>query len=196
MSTDESSIDTKSVSTNTDDVLKLVDERISTAISTLSLQTLDTNVSMDTDEILSLIDSKISTAISTLSLLTAEDVSTAISTAISTALVPLQDEISEVAEFSRNLQGEMKQAPTNRIVDPENRSIRDSQTEAKKSPEAIDLNTAITASFAEFYAAVGLEVPTGRLKADAQPALEKAIELGFENWRYDGKRKNLERKIS
>ena len=67
---------------------------------------------------------------------------------------------------------------------------------ARKLPEAIDLNSATTASFTDFYAAVGLEVPTGRLKADAQPAIDKAIELGFEGWRYDGKRKNLERKVS
>ena len=99
MSTDGSSIDAKSVSTNNDEILKLVDERISTAISTLSLQTPDQHISMGNDEILSLIDSKISTAISTLSIPTTNDVSTAISTAISTALVPLQDEIEQLKKF-------------------------------------------------------------------------------------------------
>ena len=114
MSTDGSSIDSKLVSINNDEVLKLVDERISTAISTLSLQTPDLNLSTGKDEIFALINSKISTAISTMSLSTESQVdslvSTAISTlslsmangvstAISTALVPLQVEIEQLKKF-------------------------------------------------------------------------------------------------
>ena len=56
-------------------------------------------VSIDTDQILKLIDERIST----LSLPTAD----LIEEWISKALTPLQDEISEVTEFSRNLQGEI-----------------------------------------------------------------------------------------
>jgi len=183
MDTDESSIDTKSVSTNTDDVLKLVDERISTAISTLSLQTLDTNVSMDTDEILSLIDSKISTAISTLSLLTTEDVSTAISTAISTALVPLQ---GEIAKFL--------QAPTNRVeISKTIEAI--APKPARKPPEALDLNTVTEASWVVFHKALGLDcLPSSHKSVElGLLATDRAIELGFVGWTFDGKKQRFNR---
>jgi FtsZ-binding cell division protein ZapB len=167
----------------------------------MSLQTLDTNISMDTDEILSLIDSKISTAISTLSLLTAEDVSTAISTAVLIALVPLQDEISEVAEFSRNLQGEIakvKKSLSVGVASPMENRVESSKTieakPARKSPEALDLNTATTASWGAFHQILGLDCLSSQKSVELGAiASARAAEMGFVGWTFDGKKQRFNR---
>ena len=86
-----------STSPNPDDVLKIVNERISMIISTLSLPTAD------------LIDERLVVALAL---------------GITSALTPLEDEISEVAEFSRNLQGEIVKVKKPLANDSSSRKLR------------------------------------------------------------------------
>jgi hypothetical protein len=83
-----------------DEIQQLIDTAVSTAISTANS---DVSTDINTCVSMSALEANIMTVISTMSLPTIEDVSTA----IGTALAPLREEISEVSEFARNLQGEI-----------------------------------------------------------------------------------------
>lgn len=153
-----------------DEIQQLIDTAVSTAVSTAIDTSIDTSVSTET------IEASIMTVINTLSLPTNEDVSTA----INTALVPIREEISELTEFSRNLQGEiakLKQAPT----------------PTRKHSEAVDLQIGTDASWVQFHQAAGLETPGTKSAELGAFAIAKAAELGFTGWTYSGNKQRFYR---
>ncbi len=163
-----------------DEIQELIDTAVSTAIST---ETIAANIM---------------TVISTLSLLTNQDVSTA----INTALVPLTDEISEVAEFSRNLQGEIakvKKSLSVGVASPMENRVESSKTieakPARKSPESLDLKTATDASWGAFHQILGLDCPPSSKKSVELGAIatDRATEMGFVGWTFDGKKQRFYR---
>ena len=102
INTDDDVMTRQSTSTDTDEILRLIDERISINNDEVLKQAKD-HISTNHDEVLKIVDERVSTIISTLSLPTADS----LDNRITSALTPLQDELAEVSEFSRNLQGEI-----------------------------------------------------------------------------------------
>jgi antitoxin component of RelBE/YafQ-DinJ toxin-antitoxin module len=167
-----------------DEIQELIDTAVSTAVSMAIDTNINTSVSTET------IEANIMTVISTLSLPTNKDVSTA----IDTALVPLRDEISSLSEFSRNLQGEiakLKQARFDRVES--SKTIEVAPTPARKSSEALDLETDTDATWVTFHKAVGLETPSKKSLELANTAISKATELGFTGWTYNSKKQTFHR---
>ena len=165
-----------------DEIQQLIDTAVSTAINTES------------------IEASVMTIVNTLSLRTDEDVSTA----INTALVPLRDEITEVAEFSRNLQGEIAKVKR-AIGDPSGqRSSRvENSTPAatatapkptRKTAEALDLKTATDVNWSAFHQAVGLEAANSKKSVELGAiAIDKATQMGFSGWIYNSKKQRFYR---
>ena len=102
------------ISTSNDEILKLIDSKINTAISTLSLPTIEPSISTSNDEILSLIDLKVSTNNDEILKQVESQVSIAISTlsgqdqqSIEMALDPLTEEIAAMKNTISRLEAEL-----------------------------------------------------------------------------------------
>ena len=91
INTDDDVMTSGSSSTDTDEIQRLIDERISTNNDEVIRQAKD-NISTSNDEILKAVDERVSAIISTLSLPTADS----LDERITSALTPLQDEISKL----------------------------------------------------------------------------------------------------
>jgi hypothetical protein len=110
-------------------------------------------------------------------------------------LEELRAELSEVSEFARNLQGEIakvKQALSNRV---ESSNVIEAipPKSARKTSEALDLETDTDATWATFHKAVGLETPSKKSLELSNTAISKAIELGFTGWTYNSKKQTFHR---
>jgi len=68
---------------------------------------------------------------------------------------------------------------------------------ARKPPEALDLNTATTASWGAFHQILGLDCPLSSQKSVELGAIatDRAEVMGFEGWTFDGKKQRFNRTI-
>ena len=105
------------------------------------------------------------------------------------ALVPIREEIGEVSEFARSIQGTVVQLSRINPKPTTTSHSNPTQTPAAELKPNLPALLAEKLTWSDFHAAVGLVAPptANRNVAAAQVAMNRASELGYPNWRYSSK---------
>jgi hypothetical protein len=160
------------ISTGNDDVLKQVEEMIGT----------------HKDEILTMVREEIST-------LSVSSVPDSNAFPLTQSIESIREAVSELEAYTmgnfREVQTAIRKLEESRIdaVTPTPAPKR-----GRKPSEAVDLETAIDASWGAFHQALGLESSTSNKSAElGNVAIAKATELGFMGWTFSGKKQRFYR---